>query len=102
MSAVEASAGFVARPKDETPLAPRPWCHVVEGLCMRYGATEAIAGIDLRVARERSSPSSAPTDDGNVITGQAELSRDDGASWSTTSRSPTAGWADMPTPTERS
>jgi ABC-2 type transport system ATP-binding protein len=53
MSAVEASERLVARPRDEK-LANTATENVivVEGLRMRYGATEAVAGIDLRVARE--------------------------------------------------
>ncbi len=52
MSAVEASERLVARPRDEK-LANTATENVivVEGLRMRYGATEAVAGIDLRVAR---------------------------------------------------
>ena len=48
MSAVEASKRLVARPRDEK-LANTATENVivVEGLRMRYGATEAVAGIDL-------------------------------------------------------
>src|ERR1700745_1032632 len=52
MSAVDASERLVARPRDEKVANTETEdVIVVEGLRMRYGATEAVAGIDLRVAR---------------------------------------------------
>jgi hypothetical protein len=52
MSLLDGSERLVALPKDEA-LAKSSVEDVilVEGLRMRYGATEAVAGIDLRVAR---------------------------------------------------
>jgi hypothetical protein len=52
MSLLDGSERLVALPKDEA-LAESSVADVilVEGLRMRYGATEAVAGIDLRVAR---------------------------------------------------
>jgi ABC-type molybdenum transport system ATPase subunit/photorepair protein PhrA len=52
MSLVNASERLVALPKDEKPAGSAAEdAIVVDELRMHYGATEAVAGIDLRVAR---------------------------------------------------
>jgi ABC-type transporter Mla maintaining outer membrane lipid asymmetry ATPase subunit MlaF len=52
MSLLDGSERLEALPKDEKPAASAGEdVIVVEGLRMRYGATEVVAGIDLRVAR---------------------------------------------------